>query len=178
MGGQIHVESEPGKGSKFTFTVQVGYAKTTGVEAVEEQMDIDDVVDEIADCALRGKRMLVAEDIEINREVLIALLEGSGIMIECAENGQEALEKIAADPEKYDIVLMDIQMPQMDGLEATRRIRALPPRQRKRLPIVAMTANVFRADIEECLAAGMDDHLGKPLDVEKVMDMLKLHLRA
>ncbi|MCL2051909.1 MAG: response regulator [Lachnospiraceae bacterium] len=123
-----------------------------------------------------GKSMLLAEDIEINREILISLLEDSGIMIECAENGQEALDKISENPTKYDIVLMDIQMPKMDGHEATRRIRALPALQNVNLPIIATTANVFKNDIENCLAAGMDDHLGKPLDIDKVFEMLRKYL--
>jgi CheY-like chemotaxis protein len=83
---------------------------------------------------------------------------------------------IAAEPEKYDIVFMDMQMPVMDGLEATRRIRALPVRLRGRLPIVAMTANVFKVEIEACHSAGMDDQLGKPLDMEKVKEKLKNYL--
>ncbi|MDR3019989.1 MAG: response regulator [Treponema sp.] len=124
-----------------------------------------------------GKRLLLAEDIEINREILIALLEDTGIIIDWVENGKEALDMVEADPEKYDIVFMDVQMPQMDGLEATRRIRALPPRKREKLPIVAMTANVFKDDVDACLNAGMDDHLGKPLDVDKVMEALNKYLK-
>jgi CheY-like chemotaxis protein len=124
------------------------------------------------------KRMLVAEDIEINREILMALLENTGLIIDCAENGKEALDIIEANPDKYDIVFMDIQMPQMDGLEATRCIRALPAHQRERLPIIAMTANVFKSDVDACLAAGMDGHLGKPLDIGDVLEMLRKYLRA
>jgi CheY-like chemotaxis protein len=123
-----------------------------------------------------GMRLLVAEDIEINREILIALLEDTGLIIDCAENGLEALEIIEAAHDKYDAVFMDVQMPQMDGLEATRRIRALPERQRGRLPIIAMTANVFKADVDACLEAGMDDHLGKPLDTEAVMEKLSKYI--
>ena len=123
-----------------------------------------------------GKRMLLAEDIEINREILISLLEDTGIVIDCAKNGQEALDMIKAAPNKYDIVLMDIQMPKMDGLEATRCIRALPELQNAGLPIIAMTANVFKDDIKACLAAGMDDHLGKPLDIDRLMEILNKYL--
>jgi len=123
-----------------------------------------------------GKKMLLAEDIEINREILISILEDTGIGIDCAENGQEALDKIAADPEKYDIVFMDVQMPKMDGYEATRAIRALPAMQGVNLPIVALTANVFKSDIERCLAAGMDSHLGKPLDIDRVLETLRKYL--
>jgi CheY-like chemotaxis protein/two-component sensor histidine kinase len=125
-----------------------------------------------------GKKLLVAEDIEINREILTALLEDTGLTIDCVENGQEALETIEANPEKYDVVFMDIQMPKMDGLEASRRIRALPGHQRVKLPIIAMTANVFKSDVEECLAAGMDGHLGKPLDIDKVLEVLRENLHT
>ena len=126
--------------------------------------------------------MLLAEDIEINREIVIALLEESGLSIDCAENGQEALDMIAAAPDLYDIVFMDIQMPVMNGHEATRRIRALlgtPGVSRPApLPIIAMTANVFTSDIEDCLAAGMDDHLGKPVDIDRVMETLRKYLKS
>ncbi len=120
-----------------------------------------------------GKTILVAEDIEINREILLSLVEGTGLNIDCVVNGKEALERIQQYPNRYDFVFMDIQMPLMDGLEATRRIRALPDPRAKRLPIVAMTANVFKEDIEGCRAAGMDGHIGKPLDINEVF--AKLH---
>jgi CheY-like chemotaxis protein len=121
-----------------------------------------------------GKKLLIAEDIEINREILISLLGDTGLMIDCAENGKEALNMIEAAPDKYDIVFMDVQMPQMDGLEATRRIRALPGIT---LPIIAMTANVFKDDIENCLAAGMTDHIGKPIDVDIMFAKLHKYLK-
>ena len=130
----------------------------------------------------KGRKLLIAEDIEINREILIALLADTGLTIDCAENGAEALEMIEAAPDKYDIVFMDIQMPVMNGHEATRRIRAFEAKQQgksehpKGVPIIAMTANVFKSDIEECLAAGMDDHLGKPLDIDKVIEKLRTYL--
>jgi len=124
-----------------------------------------------------GRKLLVVEDVEINREILIALLEDTGLIIDCAENGEEALKMVEAAPDKYDIVFMDVQMPVMNGHEATRRIRALPDhRSRRKLPIIALTANVFKSDIEECLAAGMDDHLGKPLDIDRVIEKLRIYL--
>ena len=123
-----------------------------------------------------GKRLLLAEDILINREILIALLEGTGLVIDCAENGEEAVAMVSSNPGKYNLVFMDLQMPKMDGFEATRLIRALPGHCRDKLPIVAMTANVFKDDVEACLSVGMDDHLGKPLDIEIVMDNLRKHL--
>ena len=131
----------------------------------------------VMDGEFEGKRMLLAEDVEINREILISLLENSGLLIDCAENGLEALEMIEAAPEKYDVVFMDVQMPHMDGLEATRRIRSLPLPQCAELPIIAMTANVFKDDIEACLNAGMNDHLGKPIDVDRVLGALRKYLR-
>jgi PAS domain S-box-containing protein len=124
-----------------------------------------------------GKKLLLAEDIEINREIIMSLLGDTGITIDCAENGQEALEMVEAAPAKYDIVFMDVQMPQMDGLEATRHIRALPALSGVELPIIAMTANVFKDDIESCLAAGMDDHFGKPIDVEVMLAKLQKYLK-
>jgi CheY-like chemotaxis protein len=123
-----------------------------------------------------GKSLLLAEDIDINREILIALLEDTGVNLDCAENGQQALEMVEADLGKYDVILMDIQMPVMDGLEATRRIRSLLSKHEMELPIIAMTANVFKDDIEACINAGMDDHLGKPLDIDKVMEILRKYL--
>jgi CheY-like chemotaxis protein/two-component sensor histidine kinase len=123
-----------------------------------------------------GKKLLVAEDVEINREILISLLEDTGISIDCAENGVEAVEMIAEAPDKYDVVLMDVQMPKMDGLEATRLIRTLTTRRLKNLPIIAMTAHVFKSDIEECLKAGMDDHIGKPIDIDDVMKKMNKYL--
>jgi CheY-like chemotaxis protein len=123
-----------------------------------------------------GKKLLVAEDVEINREILMSLLEDTGVSIDSAENGVEAVEMIAASPDKYDAVLMDVQMPKMDGLEATRLIRTLTTQRLKPLPIIAMTAHVFKSDIEECLAAGMNDHIGKPIDIDDVMKKLNKYL--
>jgi signal transduction histidine kinase/DNA-binding response OmpR family regulator len=134
-------------------------------------------VPDIKSGIFEGKRMLLAEDIEINREILLSLLEDSGLTIDCAENGREALGMIEAAPTQYDIVFMDVQMPQMDGLEATRRIRALPALNGVALPIIAMTANVFKDDIENCLAAGMDDHLGKPIDMDIMVAKLRKYLK-
>jgi CheY-like chemotaxis protein len=123
-----------------------------------------------------GYRVLLAEDMEINREIVLALLEPTGFEIDCAENGLEAVNMFAAAPEKYDVIFMDVQMPEMDGMEATRRIRALDEPAAKTITIIAMTANVFREDIEKCLAAGMNDHVGKPLDIDEVFVKLRKHL--
>ncbi|MDR2668634.1 MAG: response regulator [Desulfovibrio sp.] len=120
-----------------------------------------------------GRRILLAEDVEINREIVAALLEPTGIAIDNAENGAEALRMFSEAPAAYDLVFMDVQMPEMDGYEATRRIRALNIPEASAIPIIAMTANVFREDIELCLAAGMNGHVGKPLNLEEVMLRLR-----
>ncbi|GHV42308.1 hypothetical protein AGMMS49546_20460 [Spirochaetia bacterium] len=123
-----------------------------------------------------GRRILLAEDVEINREIVQALLEPTGIQIECAKNGIEAVEMFTKDPALYGIIFMDVQMPEMDGYEATKRIRALDLQRAKEIPIIAMTANVFREDIEHCLAVGMNDHVGKPLDFDEVLSKLNTWL--
>jgi signal transduction histidine kinase/DNA-binding response OmpR family regulator len=128
-----------------------------------------------ADC-FRDFRILLAEDVEINREIVIGLLEPTSLNIDCAENGRQAFMMYAAEPERYDMIFMDVQMPEMDGYEATRRIRALEHPLAAQVPIVAMTANVFKEDIARCLKAGMDDHAGKPIDLNEVLRMLRRYL--
>ena len=123
-----------------------------------------------------GRRVLLAEDVEVNREIFSAMLEDSELEIEVAENGRIALDKFQADPERYDLILMDVQMPEMDGFEATQAIRSLDLPRAAGIPIVAMTANVFREDIEKCRACGMDDHIGKPIDYEEMMKKLRRYL--
>ncbi|MDR2501011.1 MAG: response regulator [Treponema sp.] len=130
-----------------------------------------------------GFRVLLAEDVEINREIILALLEPTGLAVDCAENGAEAVRLFAANPGAYAMIFMDVQMPEMDGYEATRRIRAVEAERRtaaerpaKEIPIIAMTANVFREDIEKCLQAGMNGHVGKPLNQEEVFAILRRSL--
>ncbi|MDR2574472.1 MAG: response regulator [Desulfovibrio sp.] len=117
--------------------------------------------------------LLLAEDVDINREIFMSLLEKTRIRIDVAENGHEAVEKFSAAPEAYDIIIMDVQMPAMDGYEATRTIRALGADRARTIPIVAMTANVFKEDIEKCLACGMNDHLAKPLDEGMLIEKIR-----
>ena len=125
-----------------------------------------------------GRRILLAEDVEINREIVLALLEPAQVEIDCVENGMEAVRAFSETPEKYDMILMDVQMPEMDGYEATRRIRAFEAERKeaKRTPIVAMTANVFKEDIDRSRDAGMDAHIAKPLVFKEVVDTLREYL--
>jgi CheY-like chemotaxis protein len=123
-----------------------------------------------------GRRILLVEDVEINREIVLALLEQTQLEIDCAENGAEAVRMFTTAPDKYELIFMDVQMPEMDGYEATRRIRALDIPSAKTIPIVAMTANVFREDVEKCLEAGMNSHVGKPVDFEEVLSSLREYL--
>ena len=120
--------------------------------------------------------ILVAEDVEINREILSTVLEETGISIDFAQNGSSAVSMFQMHPDKYDLVLMDVNMPEMDGYEATQAIRALEIAQGKDICIIAMTANVFREDVEKCLAAGMNDHIGKPIAPEALHEKLKKYL--
>ena len=121
--------------------------------------------------------ILLAEDIEVNREIVLALLEPTCLNVDCAESGMQALNLFKAAPEKYDLIFMDIQMPEMDGFEATRSIRGLDIPQAKTIPIIAMTANVFREDIDKCFAVGMNGHVGKPISFGEVIGQLRKHLR-
>jgi len=173
MGGFIFIESELEKGTRIIFTVLVGRSSKDSTDNVSVR---DMLADLIITDRFKGKRLLMAEDIEINREILIALLSDSGLQIDCAETGKEALDMVSAAPDKYDIIFMDLQMPQMDGLEATRLIRGLPDECCLNIPIVAMTANVFKEDIAACLAAGMNAHLSKPLDLDKIIEILEKYL--
>ena len=129
-----------------------------------------DTADDMPD--LSGVRILLAEDIEINREIFIALMAGTGVSIDIAENGLEAVSKFKENHHKYDLIIMDIQMPEMDGYEATRTIRAMDMPRAGTIPIIAMTANAFKEDIDRCLACGMNDHLAKPIDEKSVIQKL------
>jgi len=137
-----------------------------------------------------GKRILLAEDVEINREIVQTLLEPTQLKIDCAENGAEAVRMFTEAPVKYDMIFMDIQMPEMDGYEATRHIRAVEAKlnmntsgersyhrnYRRQIPIIAMTANVFREDIDRCLKTGMNSHIGKPVDFKEILNCLSSYL--
>lgn len=167
MGGSIRVESELGKGSVFTFTVKIKSGSEAAV--IDSAEDVPPTVR-----SWEGRRILLAEDVEINREIVLVLLEPTLLEIDCAVNGTEAVRMFSEY--SYDLIFMDMQMPEMDGLEATRRIRTLDVPNAKTVPIIAMTANVFREDVEKCLDAGMNDHVGKPLDFNEVLDILQKYL--
>jgi len=156
---------------------------STIAEVINECLGVDKQQAEKAKSAdivgiFAGRRILLVEDVEINREIVQTLLEPTKLEIDCAENGAIAVKMFAEASLKYDIIFMDVQMPEMDGYDATRCIRALETETAsasqnvRRVPIIAMTANVFKEDIERCLAAGMDSHVGKPLDFEEVMNRL------
>jgi len=173
MGGEISISSSIGEGSTFTFTI---LAKKPDQESEIVFRNGDPSKNAEKGPDYTGYRALLVEDVEINREIVIALLEPTHLEIECAENGAEALKMFCEAPDKYNIIFMDLQMPEMDGYEATRLIRALAVDRADTIPIIAMTANVFKEDIENCLEAGMNDHIGKPLDLAVVLDILRSYL--
>ena len=153
------------------------------VDCVNEALGVENILDQSAapdeDITGRfaGRRILLAEDVEINQEIVLALLEPTELKIDCAFNGLEAFRMYKDTPDRYDMIFMDVQMPEMDGYDATRRIRALEAESKAQpIPIIAMTANVFREDVEKCLESGMNDHVGKPIDLAEVMDKLRQYL--
>ena len=159
----------------FPSTIADTINEFLGITAEQTENTISNAIN------FEGKRILLAEDVDINREIVQTLLEPTHLDIDCVENGIEAVRAYSEAPEKYDMIFMDVQMPEMDGYEATRRIRAIeselkekktPGSASKGVPIIAMTANVFREDIEKCLEAGMNSHVGKPLNLDEVLDVL------
>ncbi|MDO4460049.1 MAG: ATP-binding protein, partial [Clostridia bacterium] len=157
MGGTISVKSELGKGTEFVLEIPHRIAK--GDSLPEAEIEIDDSV-------FRGKRVLLAEDNELNAEISTVILEDMGFKVERAENGQIAVNMVADHPDNYyDIVLMDIQMPIMSGYDATKQIRAMSDIKKAYVPIVAMTANAFEEDRRRSLQNGMDAHIAKPLQL-------------
>ena len=173
MGGDISVSSELGKGSTFTFTAVF---EKLGVGA-EKILSDESQADESENADFSAYRVLLADDVEINREIVSALLEPTGLNIECAENGVQAFKMFEAAPDKYDMIFMDVQMPEMDGYEATRKIRALNIEKAKTVPIIAMTANVFKEDVDNCLKAGMNGHIGKPIDQKTVFEKIIFYMK-
>jgi signal transduction histidine kinase/CheY-like chemotaxis protein len=160
MGGRLWLSSEPGRGSTFHFTVRVGIR----AEAIQPVEPASAVAAETMTAALR---ILLAEDNRVNQFLALRLLEKAGHQVETANNGRAALAALARD--RFDLVLMDLQMPEMDGFEATARIREQERGTGTRLPIVALTANAMVGDRERCLAAGMDGYVSKPIDAARLL---------
>lgn len=166
MGGEIWVNTEKGKGSEFVFRVSLRLRE----EQPEQSVEISNAA--VATVSFAGRRLLLVDDIEMNREIAVAVLEMNDFAVEEACDGMEAVEKVThAEPGYFDAVLMDVQMPTMNGYEATRAIRASGT-PNANIPIIAMTANAFEEDKKAALEAGMDGHVAKPIDVDKLMRVL------
>lgn len=169
MGGSISVKSRKRRGTSFTVLLPL-----------EVQLDMDDGLDvrekreSWRQARLRGKRVLLVEDNEINMEIAKTLLEAGGLLVDTAADGLQALRKAAkAEPYRYYAILMDIRMPRLDGLEAARTIRKLPRDDAKTVPIIAMTANAFEEDRSLAYEAGMNGYLTKPVDPQLLFDELE-----
>ena len=167
LGGTIHVESELGKGTTFTVTLKHRIADESYY--VEKHAETTVTGSKI----LEGRNILLAEDNDLNAEIAAAILERAGFHIERVEDGIQCVNRIEKMPAgTYDMILMDIQMPKMDGYKATQAIRRLPDRDKACIPIIAMTANAFEEDKREAFAAGMNGHIAKPIQVDKLLSTL------
>jgi CheY-like chemotaxis protein len=173
------IEEEAGKAGVDKFLPKPIFPSCI-VDAVNRILGVDqEKVGQVQESYARqftGQHILLAEDVDINREIVQALLEPLKLKIDCAENGEEAVRMFRESGGRYDMIFMDVQMPKMDGYEATRQIRQLDTPDAKSIPIVAMTANVFHEDVEKCLACGMDGHVGKPLDFDSVFSKLREYM--
>jgi len=164
FGGHIEVTSMVGEGSEFVFEIWMVETQAD----LPEQQDITNVKDQF-----KGKRALVVDDVDINRMIVASLLEETGIVIDEAQDGLEAVEQFEkSEPGTYDIILMDVQMPNMDGYEAARTIRALEREDAHSIPIVALTANAFKEDITKAAQEGMNGHIAKPIETEMLYEVL------
>jgi CheY-like chemotaxis protein len=173
MNGSIEVTSVPGEGSVFSFTIKVPVGAL--VDSAETMNDASAIAG--LEGAFKGKHILLVEDIEINRMIIADLLEHSGVTIDEAADGREAMERFAESNGKYDLIFMDVHMPNVNGYSATEAIRAMDNvPNAKSVPIIAMTASVFKEDVEKCLSAGMNDHIGKPVDFPQLINKMKQYI--
>lgn len=170
MGGEVYLESAPGVGSTFRFDFQAQPGSADNVAVHEGNENIEESYD------FTGHTLLLAEDVEINRMIIEELLEPAGAKVVSAVNGQEAYDMFLAEPDKYDLIFMDVQMPVVDGYTATRMIRQADTPRAKTIPIIAMTANAFDEDKKKCLDSGMDSHLAKPIDVSQLFKITNDYL--
>ncbi|MEE3455490.1 MAG: response regulator, partial [Succiniclasticum sp.] len=169
MGGTISVKSKLGEGSEFTVELELEPLETDSQANAENSENID----------LAGHRILLVEDNAINAEIARMILEQYGAEVQQAENGKTGLEALQEKgPGYYDAVLMDIQMPVMNGFEATKAIRALGGAYATALPIIAMSANAYDEDVRDCLAAGMNGHIAKPFNPDELMRILRRYISA
>ena len=167
LGGTIDVESELGKGSTFTVTLKHRIADESYY--MKKHIEETGTGSEI----FEGKNILLAEDNDLNAEIAVAILERAGLKTERVEDGIQCVNKITKMPAgTYDMILMDIQMPKMNGYKATQAIRNLPDKDKACIPIIAMTANAFEEDKREAVAAGMNGHIAKPIQVDTLLSML------
>ena len=175
MGGTIEVESQKGVGTEFIIRLELrlqAEARVANEDGTKQHGHAEGVAE------FAGKRLLLAEDNELNREIACMLLSKYGFVIDTAENGQEAVDLVAASaPDYYDLVLMDIQMPVMDGHEATRRIRNLKDKELAKVPVVAMTANAFDEDRKAAKECGMNGFISKPINMQEVVQALRMCLQ-
>ena len=168
MGGSIEVKSELGKGTVFTFTLMHKIADEKYYSKKIETADVSDTGEN-----LHGKHVLLAEDNDLNAEIAIAVLEETGLIIERVEDGIQCVNRIEQMPSgTYDLILMDIQMPNMDGYKATQCIRRLDDKKKSEIPIIAMTANAFEEDKKRAFDAGMNGHIAKPIDIDKLEEVI------
>lgn len=177
MGGKLNVKSEEGKGSEFFFTISFG-KKVEKVEKVELPLETQAVEQEEKKYDFHGKRLLLVEDNALNAEIAQTILEMAGFVTELAEDGKQAVEQFIKTPSYYyDAILMDIRMPVMGGLEATRKIRTSSKEDARSIPIIAMTANAFDEDTKKSIESGMNGHLSKPIDVPTLYQVLKENIK-
>ena len=175
MNGQIDVESEKGKGT--TFTLIIAFNKSDKEDTSSSAYDSNLINSETTDEAFKGKRILIAEDVSINAEILAAILESKGMETDVAENGRIAVDLFTYhEPGYYMAVFMDMRMPEVDGLEAARLIRNSSHPDASSIPIIALTANAFDEDVQKSHDAGMNEHLSKPVEPDLIFKTLKKYL--